>query len=69
MVTAGVAHFAVPKFFIDIMPEYLPYHKAMVYISGVFEILGGVGLLVPFAQKLSGVAIFSKQRCVDVSGS
>ena len=29
------------------MPPYLPYHLELVYISGVFEILGGVGLLIP----------------------
>lgn len=27
------------------MPNYIPFHLAMVYISGVAEILGGLGLL------------------------
>jgi len=28
------------------MPPYIPWHVAMMRISGVFEILGGLGLLV-----------------------
>jgi uncharacterized membrane protein len=47
MVTAGVLHFATPDPFVKIVPDYLPYPLALVYISGFFEILGGVGLLVP----------------------
>lgn len=43
----GVLHFAVPAPFIKIMPPQLPYPEALVYISGFFEILGGIGLLVP----------------------
>jgi uncharacterized membrane protein len=29
------------------MPPYIPWHLAMVQISGVCEILGGIGLLIP----------------------
>nr|WP_236505927.1 hypothetical protein [Tychonema sp. BBK16]MCF6373489.1 hypothetical protein [Tychonema sp. BBK16] len=43
----GVLHFAVPVPFIRIMPPQLPDAEALVYISGFFEILGGIGLLVP----------------------
>jgi uncharacterized membrane protein len=43
----GILHFAIAEPFIKIMPPYLPYHRELVYISGFFEILGGIGLLVP----------------------
>jgi uncharacterized membrane protein len=46
-VAAGVCHFALPDFFVRIMPPYLPWQRELVLISGAFEILGGVGLLVP----------------------
>ena len=46
-VAAGVNHFANPDFYRRIMPPYLPWHSELVLISGAFEILGGVGLLVP----------------------
>ena len=51
MVVAGISHFAVPNPYIKIVPPQLPYPEAIVYISGFFEILGGVGLLVPFASQ------------------
>ena len=46
-VAAGVNHFVSPGFYVRIMPPYLPWHYELVLISGVFEILGGVGLLIP----------------------
>jgi len=51
MVTVGVLHFATPEFFASIVPDALPAHAALVAVSGVFEILGGVGLLVPRARR------------------
>jgi uncharacterized membrane protein len=47
MVGIGVLHFVQPKPFVRIVPKYLPAPLALVYISGFFEILGGIGLLVP----------------------
>ncbi|MBP6745329.1 DoxX family protein [bacterium] len=47
---AGVMHFVKPDIFVRAMPAYLPYQLELVFISGVFEILGGVGLLAPYPQ-------------------
>ena len=47
MAFAGVMHFVKPDNFTRIMPDYLPYPLALVYISGFFEFIGGVGLLIP----------------------
>jgi uncharacterized membrane protein len=47
IIVAGVLHFLTPQPFIKIVPGLLPYPAAIVYISGFFEILGGIGLLVP----------------------
>ena len=33
--------------FVRAMPPYLPWHLGLVYLSGVFEVAGGIGLLVP----------------------
>jgi uncharacterized membrane protein len=46
-IIAGVLHFLAPEPFIKIVPSLLPYPAAIVYISGFFEILGGIGLLIP----------------------
>ncbi len=46
-VVAGALHFIKPAPYLRIMPPYIPSHAAMVRVSGAFEILGGIGLLVP----------------------
>lgn len=50
----GITHFTNPDFFVAIVPPYLPAPLALVYISGFFEILGGLGLLVPKLRRLAG---------------
>lgn len=47
----GVSHFTDPQPFLSIMPPYLPWHLELVYISGFFEICGGVGLLIPATRR------------------
>lgn len=50
----GVTHFTDPDFFLNIMPDWLPAHLPLVYISGVFEILGAIGILVPRTREWAG---------------
>jgi uncharacterized membrane protein len=42
---AGTMHFVIPRTYEAIMPDYLPAHRALVYASGVAEIVGGAGML------------------------
>ncbi len=46
-VAAGVYHFVNPGRYVRIMPPYLPWPHELVLVSGAFEVLGGVGLLIP----------------------
>jgi uncharacterized membrane protein len=46
MVFIGVQHFLDPEPFVKIVPSMLPAPRALVLVSGFFEILGGLGLLV-----------------------
>mgnify|MGYP003384844227 CR=1 FL=1 len=41
----GILHFAKTPAFLRVMPPQIPFPLEMVYISGVVEILGGLGLL------------------------
>lgn len=47
IILAGTLHFVIPDPFVKIVPSSLAHPLALVYISGVFEILGGIGLLLP----------------------
>ena len=44
---AGTIHLRSPALFEPIMPPWIPFHHACILSSGVFELLGGGGLLVP----------------------
>ncbi len=44
---AGVLHFVMPGFFDRIVPPWVPNARVATYVSGVFEIVGAIGLLIP----------------------
>ena len=50
---AGVGHIRSPDLFVRIMPPSIPHPRAMVLISGGFEILLGVLLLVPRTTRVA----------------
>ncbi|WP_074410255.1 MULTISPECIES: DoxX family protein [Aquimarina] len=54
---AGVFHLIRPKAFMRIMPLYIPYHKLLVYISGIAEILVSCGLLFTTTRTVSAWSI------------
>lgn len=53
-VVAGAMHFLRPRSYMAIMPPWLPAAAALVVVSGVFEILGGIGVLVPATRVIAG---------------
>ena len=57
--TSGSCHFLLTRFFLAIMPPYLPLHREAVYVSGVFEVLGGLGLLFPTTRRAAGIGLFA----------
>ena len=52
-VLAGVNHFRVPDFYVNIIPPYLPFHLLLVYLSGFFEVILGFALLIPKYSRIS----------------
>lgn len=61
MIVAGILHFVQTEPFVKIVPGFLPAPAALVYISGVIEILLGAGLLIPAASQIAAwglVALF-----------
>ena len=55
----GIGHFAFMEFFMMAMPDYLGYHKELVIISGIFELLGAIGILIPQTQLLAGYGLIA----------
>jgi uncharacterized membrane protein len=60
----GIGHFVVTDFFTSIVPPYIPWPLAAVYVSGVFEILGALGLLLPATRPWAGAGLFVLILCV-----
>lgn len=56
-VSAGILHFAFPDYYRAIVPAYLPAPSALVAVSGVAEVAGGVGLLLPRWRQAAGVGL------------
>ncbi len=53
MTLAGINHFVSPATYVGMMPDVLPAPLALVYISGVAEIVVGLGLLHRHTRKLA----------------
>jgi len=52
-IVAGISHFLQSSFFVNIVPAYLPWPRALVYLSGIAEI--GLGGLL-FFRRWKGMA-------------
>jgi uncharacterized membrane protein len=50
---AGVNHFVHPRMYVAIMPRCIPWPLVMIYISGIAEILGGIGVLAPLTRRFA----------------
>jgi len=48
---AGVLHFIHPETYLRIMPPALPAPRLLVLLSGVAEVAGGLGLLLPATRR------------------
>ena len=56
-INVGITHFTNPDFFLVIVPDYLPYHLFIVYVSGLFEIILGFMLLFKKTRKYAGIGL------------
>ena len=57
MVVAGILHFVATDTYVGIMPDYLPLHRELVYLSGVLEVLFGLGLLWHKTREAAGAGL------------
>lgn len=55
----GVLHFVTPEPFMKVMPSMLPAPYALVLVSGVFEILGGLGVLISRVRCAAGIGLIA----------
>ena len=56
-ILAGVNHFINPGLYISIMPPWLPWHRELVILSGICEILFAVLMIFPSTRRLGAWCI------------
>ncbi|WP_239495212.1 DoxX family protein [Salinicola halophilus] len=60
----GIAHFVFTDALVAIVPSGLPWRREAVWITGAFELLGAVGLLLPRKRPLAGIGLILLTICV-----
>jgi uncharacterized membrane protein len=60
----GIAHFVATATEMRVVPPYIPWPRATVLVSGVFELLGALGLLHPSTRRAAGVGLFALTMAV-----
>lgn len=60
----GIAHFVATDTEVRLVPPYVPWPLAAVWVSGVFELLGAGGLLFAGTRRAAGIGLFALTLCV-----
>lgn len=53
----AVGHFLMPVEMAKMLPSFIPLRVEIIYLTGVLEILGAIGLLIPGLERLSSMAL------------
>jgi uncharacterized membrane protein len=66
---AGAFHLLSPDGFVSITPGWVPWPETVIALTGVAEILGAIGLvlpkaLVPWARQAAGIGLALYALCV-----
>ncbi|MEO7038795.1 MAG: hypothetical protein ABI186_02070 [Candidatus Elarobacter sp.] len=58
-ILAGALHFLRPEMYEKIVPPALGHARELVALSGIAEIAGGVGLLIPATRRAAGFGLIA----------
>lgn len=61
---AGVAHLRSPGGFIAITPDWVPFPATVVWLTGIAEIAGALGLMLPPLRRAAGIGLALYALCV-----
>ncbi|MFD1258135.1 DoxX family membrane protein [Mucilaginibacter terrae] len=56
-ISAGINHFVNPLGYINIIPNYLPYHQILNYLAGICEIVFGAMLIFPATRNWGAILL------------
>ncbi|MCW2413211.1 MULTISPECIES: DoxX family protein [unclassified Sphingobium] len=61
---AGMAHLRTPAGFIAITPDWVPWPAQVVMLTGLAEIAGALGLMIPPLRRAAGIGLALYALCV-----
>ncbi|MGE7368380.1 DoxX family protein [Neorhizobium sp. NPDC001467] len=61
---AGLLHVAFPQPFLSITPSWVPYPALVIFLTGLCELLGSIGLLLPRFVRYAAIALAVYAVCV-----
>ncbi|HKV00032.1 MAG TPA: DoxX family protein [Vineibacter sp.] len=64
LIFAGVDHLVMPGRYLPMMPQAVPFPATVVLLTGLCEIAGAIGLLVPRTRRLAGIMLAIYFVCV-----
>ncbi|WP_238549106.1 DoxX family protein [Acaryochloris marina] len=51
----GISHFALAEGMVQMLPEWVPGRYPIIYITGIIEIILGLGFLWPSVRRMNGL--------------
>lgn len=61
---AGIVHLRAPDAFLAIMPGWVPAPREIILATGVAELAGAIGLLIPRLRRAAGIGLALYAVCV-----
>lgn len=56
-VVTAMAHFATTEAMAEMVPPSIPYRIELIYVTGVLELLGAIGVWIPRLMRLTGLLL------------
>lgn len=61
---AGIAHLTRPAGFLAITPDWVPEPAAVIALTGIAELAGAAGLMIPPLRRAAGIGLALYALCV-----
>src|SRR3954463_13116077 len=63
-IAAGIGHVLRPDAFLPIVPDWVPFPRAVILLTGLCELAGAAALLTPRLRAAAGIMLALYALCV-----
>jgi uncharacterized membrane protein len=56
-VFTGISHFVMPEEMAQLLPAWIPLRMELIAVTGVLEIMGAIGLVIPHLARVASIAL------------